>query len=156
MMLGPMHRLLVLHGPNLNLLGSREASVYGTDSLEELDRKIAAWGESEGAEVTTQQSNAEAELIQWIQESPSRYDAIVLNPGAFTHTSIAIRDAIASIPTPTIEVHLSNIYAREEFRHHSYISAVAVGQIAGFGPYSYCLGIRAAVQKLKEEKEKTE
>ncbi len=143
-----MHRLLVLHGPNLNLLGSRETSVYGTGSLEELDRQIIEWGNAEGAEVTTRQSNAEADLIQWIQESPSEYDAIVLNPGAFTHTSIAIRDAIAAVPTPTIEVHLSNIYAREEFRHHSYISAVAVGQIAGFGPQSYHLGIRAAIQHL--------
>ena len=144
-----MHQVLVLHGPNLNLLGSRETSVYGTESLEALDRKIAEWGKSEGAEVTTRQSNAEADLITWIQESPSQYDAIVLNPGSFTHTSIAIRDAIVAVPTPTIEVHLSNIYAREEFRHHSYISAAAVGQIAGFGPYSYCLGIRAAVQQLK-------
>ena len=150
MMCVHMYRLLVLHGPNLNLLGSRETAVYGTGSLEELDREIVEWGKSEGAEVTTRQSNAETDLIQWIQESPSRYDAIVLNPGAFTHTSIAIRDAIASIPTPTIEVHLSNIYAREEFRHHSYISAVAVGQIAGFGPYSYCLGIRAAIQTLNK------
>jgi 3-dehydroquinate dehydratase-2 len=141
---------MIVHGPNLNLLGSRETSIYGAGSLEELDRKIVEWGKIEGAEVTTQQSNAEADLIQWIQESPSRYDAIVLNPGAFTHTSIAIRDAIAAVPTPTIEVHLSNIYAREEFRHHSYISAVAVGQIAGFGPYSYCLGIRAAVQHLNK------
>ncbi len=154
MMCVHMYRLLVLHGPNLNLLGSRETAVYGTGSLEELDREIVEWGKSEGAEVTTRQSNAETDLIQWIQESPSRYDAIVLNPGAFTHTSIAIRDAIAAVPTPTIEVHLSNIYAREEFRHHSYISAVAVGQITGFGPYSYCLGIRAAVQKLKEEETK--
>ncbi len=145
-----MHRILILHGPNLNLLGSRETSIYGTGSLEELDRKIVEWGKSEGAEVTTRQSNGEADLIQWIQESPSRYDAIVLNPGAFTHTSIAIRDAIAAIPTPTIEVHLSNIYAREEFRHHSYVSAVAVGQIAGFGPYSYYLGIRAAIQHLNK------
>ena len=145
-----MLRLLVLHGPNLNLLGSRETSVYGTGSLEELDRQIIEWGRTEGAEVTTRQSNAEAELIQWIQESPSEYDAIVLNPGAFTHTSIAIRDAIAGVPTPTIEVHLSNIYAREEFRHHSYISAVAVGQIAGFGPQSYYLGIRAAIQHLSK------
>lgn len=145
-----MHRILIVHGPNLNLLGSRETSIYGTDSLEELDRKIVEWGTIEGAEVTTRQSNAEADLIQWIQESPSHYDAIVLNAGAFTHTSIAIRDAIAAVPTPTIEVHLSNIYAREEFRHHSYISAVAVGQIAGFGPYSYCLGIRAAIQHLNK------
>lgn len=145
-----MHRILIVHGPNLNLLGSRETSIYGTDSLEELDRKIVEWGTIEGAEVTTRQSNAEADLIQWIQESPSHYDAIVLNAGAFTHTSIAIRDAIAAVPTPTIEVHLSNIYAREEFRHHSYISAVVVGQIAGFGPYSYCLGIRAAIQHLNK------
>ncbi len=145
-----MHRILILHGPNLNLLGSRETSIYGAGSLEELDRKIVEWGKIAGAEVTTRQSNAEADLIQWIQESPSRYDAIVLNPGAFTHTSIAIRDAIAAVPTPTIEVHLSNIYAREEFRHHSYISAVAVGQIAGFGPFSYCLGIRAAIQHLNK------
>ena len=143
-----MYKLLVLHGPNLNLLGSREPAVYGTTSLKELDRKIVQWGRSEGAEVTTRQSNAEADLIQWIQESPSRYDAIILNPGALTHTSIAIRDAIAAVPTPTIEVHLSNVYAREAFRHHSYIAAVAVGQIAGFGPHSYYLGIRAAVQQL--------
>ncbi|MBQ26812.1 MAG: type II 3-dehydroquinate dehydratase [Nitrospiraceae bacterium] len=146
-----MHQLLVLHGPNLNLLGSRETSIYGAGSLEELDRKLVEWGKSAGAEVTARQSNAEADLIQWIQEAPSRYDAIVLNPGAFTHTSIAIRDAIASVPTPTIEVHLSNIYAREEFRRHSYAAAVTIGQISGFGPYSYCLGIRAAIQTLKGE-----
>tara|TARA_B100000315_G_scaffold259295_1_gene314765 strand:+ start:1593 stop:2042 length:450 start_codon:yes stop_codon:yes gene_type:complete len=146
-----MYRLLVLHGPNLNLLGSRETLIYGTGSLGELDRKLVEWGQSEGAKVTARQSNSEADLIKWIQETPSHYDAIVLNPGAFTHTSIAIRDAIAAVNTPTIEVHLSNIYAREEFRHRSYTAAVTVGQISGFGAYSYCLGIRAAVQKLKEK-----
>ncbi len=145
-----MYQILILHGPNLNLLGSRETSIYGSSLLETLDHEIAEWGKSQGAEITTRQSNAEADLIQWIQESPTRYDAIVLNPGAFTHTSIAIRDAIAGVPTPTIEVHLSNIYAREEFRRHSYISAVAIGQIAGFGPHSYYLGIRAAIQHLNK------
>lgn len=147
-----MYRVLILHGPNLNLLGSRETEVYGSTSLEELNRRITEWGESEGAKVTIYQSNSEAELIQLIQDSPPNYDAIVLNPGAFTHTSIAMRDAVAAISTPTVEVHLSNIYAREEFRHHSYISAVAIGQVAGFGPYSYQLGLRAAIQEVEKRR----
>lgn len=142
-------RLLVLHGPNLNLLGTREPSVYGRVSLNAIDRAIRAWATRAGATVTIQQSNSEGQLVDWIQQAAKRHDAIVINPAAYTHTSVALRDAIAAVSLPTVEVHLSNVGAREAFRRHSFITEVAVGQISGFGIDSYLLGLDAARALLK-------
>jgi 3-dehydroquinate dehydratase II len=137
-----MLRILVLHGPNLNLLGAREQSIYGTLSLEALDRAITKLAKELSIEVKQRQSNSEGELVTWIQEARTRYDGIIINPAAYTHTSVAIRDAIAAVGLPTVEVHLSNIHQREEFRHRSYIAGVALGQIAGLGPTGYLLALR--------------
>ncbi|OGW37432.1 MAG: type II 3-dehydroquinate dehydratase [Nitrospirae bacterium GWC2_56_14] len=137
-------KILVINGPNLNLLGKREPQIYGAETLEDINRRIAALAVELGVEVSFFQSNHEGELVQKIQDAMGTYQAIVINPGAYTHTSVALRDAISSTGIPTIETHISNIYKREEFRHHSYISGVAAGQIAGFGPDSYLLALRAA------------
>jgi 3-dehydroquinate dehydratase II len=135
---------LVLHGPNLNLLGTREPGVYGRTTLAELDRLIREHGRQRGVRVECRQSNVEGELIGWLQAAGREgFLGVVLNPGAFTHYSIALRDAVAAITVPVVEVHLSNVHAREEFRRHSVIAAVARGQIAGFGPRSYLLGLDA-------------
>ena len=144
-------KILVLHGPNLNLLGKREPDIYGTVSLEEIDRRIGVLARELGVETTSFQSNHEGELVQKIHDAMGEYRAIVINPGAYTHTSVALRDAISSTGIIAVEVHLSNIYRREEFRRHSYISGVAAGQITGFGPESYLLGLRAAVQAVKAD-----
>ncbi len=141
--------ILVLHGPNLNLLGARETDVYGTVTLDTINRDLESLARELGVSVTIHQSNGEGELVEWIQKARGRYDALVINPGAYTHTSIALRDAVAGIGIPTVEVHLSNVYRREEFRQHSYIAGVAVGQISGFGADSYTLGLRAAVAHLR-------
>ncbi len=138
-------RVLVIHGPNLNLLGKREPQVYGSLSLQEIDQRIRETAKSLGVEVEARQTNEEARIIEWIQEAADAFDAIVINPAGFTHTSVAIRDAIAAAGVPTVEVHLSNIHAREPFRQHSFISPVVHGQITGFGAESYTLGLRAAV-----------
>ena len=137
-------RVLVLHGPNLNLLGSREPEIYGRTSLSAIDRLIRAWARRTGTSVTIHQSNSEGELVDWIQRAASRYDVLVINPAAYTHTSVALRDAIAAVAVPAIEVHLSNPAAREPFRRQSFIAEVAVGQISGFGADSYLLGLEAA------------
>jgi 3-dehydroquinate dehydratase II len=142
-------KILVLHGPNLNLLGKREPDIYGTVSLDEINRRIDALAGEIGVEVTCFQSNHEGELVQKIHDAMGTYQALVVNPGAYTHTSVALRDAISSTGIIAVEVHLSNIYRREEFRQHSYIAGVAAGQITGFGPESYLLGLRAAVQAAK-------
>lgn len=136
--------ILVLHGPNLNLLGKREPGVYGTATLDEINGRMTALAADLGVTVSFFQSNHEGELVQKIHDAMSAYDAIVINAGAYTHTSVAIRDAIAATGIPAVEVHLSNIYRREDFRHHSYVSGVAVGQISGFGTESYLLALRAA------------
>ena len=137
-----MLRILVVHGPNLNLLGTREQSIYGTLSLDALDSSITKLAKELAVQVKLCQSNSEGELVTWIQEARTKYDGIIINPAAYTHTSVAIRDAIAAVGLPTIEVHLSNIHQREEFRHRSYIVGVALGQIAGLGPTGYLLALR--------------
>jgi 3-dehydroquinate dehydratase-2 len=137
-----MLRIRVLHGPNLNLLGTREQSIYGTLPLDAIDSAITKLAEELAVKVDLRQSNSEGELVTWIQETRTRYDGIIINPAAYTHTSVAIRDAIAAVGLPTVEVHLSNIYQREEFRHQSYISGVAIGQISGLGPTGYLLALR--------------
>ncbi|HAP38784.1 MAG: type II 3-dehydroquinate dehydratase [Nitrospira sp.] len=144
-----MLRLLVLHGPNLNLLGTREPSVYGRVSLPDINKSIARRAGELGIAVQTKQTNMEGELVTWIQNARGHFDGIIINPAAYTHTSIAIRDAIAAVALPTVEVHLSNIHQREEFRHHSFIAAVAVGQIAGFGPTGYLLALEALTAHLE-------
>ncbi len=134
----------MIHGPNLNLLGRREPEVYGTATLEEVDRRLAERAAALGVEVETVQSNHEGEIVDAIQAAAGRFDAIVINPGAFTHYSIAIRDALAAVGLPAVEVHLSNIAAREPFRRRSVIAPVCRGTVAGFGPLSYLLGLEAA------------
>lgn len=138
-----MNPILILHGPNLNLLGVREPGVYGVLTMEEINRRCMALGNELGLEVRTAQSNSEGGLIDLLQEARTWAKGVVLNPGGYTHTSIAIRDAVSSISLPVIEVHLSNVYAREEFRHHSYIAPACVGSIAGFGWRSYALALHA-------------
>jgi 3-dehydroquinate dehydratase-2 len=141
-------KVLVLNGPNLNLLGKRQPEIYGHLSLEQINKQIRALAKELGVNVEIRQSNNEGELVTWIQEAPKQFRAIVINPAAYTHSSVALRDAIAAAGLPTIEVHISNIYRREEFRKHSYIAGAAVGQIAGFGVQSYLLGLRAAAELL--------
>jgi len=141
-------KVLVLNGPNLNLLGKRQPDVYGRLTLAQINQKIQALAKELGIEVDFRQSNSEGELVSWIQEAPKQFGAIVINPAAYTHSSIALRDAITAAGLPTVEVHISNIYKREEFRKHSYIAGAAVGQITGFGVQSYLLGLRAAAERL--------
>jgi 3-dehydroquinate dehydratase-2 len=141
-------RILVLNGPNLNLLGKREPEIYGRLTLEQVNRKIQQLAADLAVEVEIRQSNSEGELIGWVQEAPKQFGAIVINPAAYTHSSVALRDAITAAAIPTIEVHISNIYKREEFRRQSYIAGAAVGQITGFGVQSYLLGLRAAAEQL--------
>ncbi len=143
-------RILVLHGPNLNMLGLREPEIYGSTTLDEIDTEIKTLAKKLKVTVETFQSNHEGKLVDKIQEAQGNFDAIVLNAGAYTHTSVALRDAILSAGIPTVEVHLSNIYKREEFRHVSFISSVAAGQICGFGLESYLLGLRAAASITRE------
>lgn len=138
-------KVLFLNGPNLNLLGHREPEVYGRTTLADVEARVRGRAETLGANIDFRQSNHEGELVQWIQEAKGVVDAIVINAAAYTHTSIAIRDAISAVGIPTIEIHLSNVHAREEFRHRSKIAAVCKGVIAGFGPVSYVLGLEAAV-----------
>ncbi len=147
-----MRHVLVLHGPNLNMVGSREPSLYGKTSLKAINAAISKWAKEQGVRADIRQSNAEGDLVTWIQEARGHFDAIVINPAGYTHTSVAIRDAIAAAAVPTVEVHLTNIHAREEFRHRSLTAGVALGQIAGFGPHSYLLAMQAVVQHLDSRK----
>ncbi len=139
-------KILVLHGPNLNLLGMREPEVYGSMSLDEIDDRLAEKSHELGVKVTCKQSNHEGVLIDALQDARQWADGVIFNPGGYTHTSVALRDAIAAIGIPVIEVHLSNVYAREEFRHRSLLSAVCTGKITGFGWKSYMLGLIALIE----------
>jgi len=144
-----MHKILVIHGPNLNLLGTREPDVYGKVSINKINIELLKIAKKNKVSLEIVQSNHEGEIVDLIGKSKKqKFSAIVINPAAYTHTSVAIRDAIAAVGVPTIEVHLSNIYAREEFRHTSLISPVAAGQVSGFGLNSYILGLQAAICML--------
>jgi 3-dehydroquinate dehydratase-2 len=143
--------ILVLHGPNLNLLGKREPGIYGHETLDGINRSLDEEGRSLQVNVSIVQSNHEGVLIDAIHGALGEHHGILINPGAYTHTSVAIRDAIASVLLPVVEVHLSNIYRREPFRHHSYIAPAAIGQISGFGADSYRLGLHALVRYLRRQ-----
>ena len=141
-----MKKILVIHGPNLNLLGQRETSIYGTTTMETINQQLGDMARLRGVELVLFQSNHEGDIVDIIGKArPDGVEAIVINPAAYTHTSVAIRDALAAVNVPAIEVHLSNIYKREEFRHHSLIAPVCAGQVSGFGVQSYLLGLTAAI-----------
>ncbi len=142
-------KVLLLHGPNLNLLGTREPEVYGSMTLDDINEKIIALGKELGVEVKSLQSNHEGALIDALHDTRTWASGVVFNPGGYTHTSVALRDAISAIVIPVIEVHLSNVYAREEFRHTSFVSAVCKGKVSGFGWRSYELGLRGLVDIIK-------
>jgi 3-dehydroquinate dehydratase-2 len=142
--------ILVLHGPNLNLLGQREPEVYGATSLAEIDAQLSRLATASGARVRSLQSNHEGVLVDAIQSAVEQDQGILINAAAYTHTSVALRDAIAAVSLPVIEVHLSNIYRREPFRHYSYLAPVVIGQISGFGPESYFLGLQALLSYLRQ------
>lgn len=147
-------KLLFLNGPNLNLLGQREPQVYGRTTLAEIEANVKKRAGELGAAVDFRQSNVEGELVNWIQEARGHYDVVVLNAAAYTHTSVALRDAISAVGISTIEIHLSNTQARESFRHNSFIGPVCCGQIAGFGPASYVLAVDAAVTVFERAKKR--
>jgi 3-dehydroquinate dehydratase-2 len=151
-MFQPGMRILFLNGPNLNLLGQREPTVYGSVTLKQIEALVRERAGRIGVTIDFRQTNNEGELVTWVQSAHPDFDAVVLNAAAFTHTSVALRDAISAVALPTIEIHLSNIHAREEFRHKSLIAAVCRGQITGFGAYSYILGLEAAFNVIGKEK----
>ena len=144
------YRISVLHGPNLNLVGTREQTVYGSTTLEQINGKITAAAAQLDSEVVILQSNCEGILVDAIQEAAGWASGLILNPGALSHYSIALRDAVAAISPPAVEVHLSNIYGREEFRHHSVIAPVCIGQVTGFGGFSYIAALQALVDHLQK------
>lgn len=142
-------KLLLLNGPNLNLLGTREPEKYGKTTLKDIEEHLKVLAQKNNVELDCYQSNHEGDLVDKIQQAKGNYDGIILNAGGYTHTSVAIRDAISGVQVPTVEIHLTNIHAREEFRHNSLISAVCIGQICGFGDYSYDLGFNSIINYLK-------
>jgi len=142
--------ILVLNGPNLNLLGTREPAVYGSQTLADIERACAVRAETLGLEVTFRQSNHEGELVDWIQEAAGNHAGLILNAGAFTHTSVAILDALRAVDIPVIEVHLSNIHRRESFRHNSYVAQAAVGTVCGFGAFGYEMALDALARLLAD------
>ncbi len=143
-------KILVLHGPNLNLLGTREPELYGSQTLDDVNSSLAELAAELGGELSFFQSNHEGALVDFIQAAQTAFDGILINPAAYTHTSVAIRDALAAVTLPVVEVHLSNVHAREGFRRRSFIAPIAVGQIAGFGVDSYLLGLRAIFSHIKK------
>ncbi|MHB0975682.1 MAG: type II 3-dehydroquinate dehydratase [Candidatus Aquicultorales bacterium] len=145
-----MKKVLVIHGPNLNLLGEREASIYGTETLDAINERIRALASQHQVEVDIFQSNHEGAIVDRLHDARGKYDAVIINPGALTHYSIAVRDAVVATDLPVVEVHLSNIYRREEFRKESVTAPVVVGQISGFGPDSYLLALQAVVMMMKK------
>jgi 3-dehydroquinate dehydratase-2 len=145
-------KILVIHGPNLNLLGKREPEVYGATTLADINVMLTERSGDLGVELTIIQTNHEGVMVDTIQQSSGQYDCIIINPAAFTHYSVAVRDALAAVNVPAIEVHLSNIYRREEFRHHSVVAPVAAGQIAGFGANGYLLALEAATAIIRSDK----
>lgn len=145
-------KIVVVNGPNLNLLGKRESDIYGAFTLDEVERNMREMAQREGVDIEFYQSNHEGEIVTLIQKMDEKGDVLIINPAAFTHTSVAIRDAIAAISVPVIEVHISNIYARESFRQTSYTASVAAGVISGFGQESYLLGLKAAVSLVRQHK----
>ncbi len=147
-------KILIINGVNMNMLGLRETEKYGTMTLKDLEKELYAFSFELGIDIETFQSNFEGEIVEKIHQTKDNFDGIVINAGAYTHTSVAIRDAISAVNTPTVEVHMTNIYKREEFRHHSYIAPVCIGQISGFGINSYKLGLKAVVDYLNSNDNK--
>ena len=145
-------RIAAVHGPNLNLLGQREPDVYGRHTLDDVNAALAAAAAELGVEVEWHQSNHEGALVDFVQQAAARVDGFVVNAGAYTHTSIALRDALAGVARPYVEVHISNVFARERFRHRSYLAGNAVGVVSGFGLHSYTLGLRALVEHLRSNR----
>jgi len=146
-----MAKILIIHGPNLNLLGKREPQIYGKVSLEQINKSLKKMAKEKGVELEIVQTNHEGEIVEIIGKAKGRFDGIVINPAAYTHTSVAIRDALEAVKIPTVEVHLSNIYAREDFRQKSLIAPVVKGQISGFGLYSYLLGLEAILYFINKK-----
>lgn len=144
-------KILVINGVNMNMLGSRETEKYGTMTLKDLEKDLYAFSFELGIDIETFQSNFEGEIVEKIHSAKDNFDGIAINAGAYTHTSVAIRDAISAVDIPTVEVHMTNIYKREEFRHHSYLAPVCIGQISGFGADSYKLGLKAIKNYLKNK-----
>jgi 3-dehydroquinate dehydratase-2 len=144
-------RILVMHGPNLNMLGQREATIYGKTTLSDINSAMKSLGSELGVEIETFQSNHEGDLVDKVQGAKGQFDGVVINPAAFTHTSIALRDAFLAVSIPFVEVHISNVYSREPFRHKSLLSDVAIGVVAGFGPLSYNMGLRGLLERIRAD-----
>ena len=142
--------ILLLNGPNLNLLGTREPEIYGYETLKDVEERCKTLGKELGVKVYCKQSNSEGKLIDYVQAAREKRDAIIINPGGYSHTSVALRDALKASDLPVYEVHISNIHQRETFRHHSYITGIAVGMICGLGTLGYTLALRAAVEQLEK------
>jgi 3-dehydroquinate dehydratase-2 len=144
-------RILVMHGPNLNMLGQREATIYGKTTLSDINAAMKSLGSELGVEIETFQSNHEGDLVDKVQRAKGEFEGVVINPAAFTHTSIALRDAFLAVSIPFVEVHISNVYSREPFRHKSLLSDVAIGVVAGFGPLSYNMGLRGLLERIRAD-----